>query len=107
MSKPGFTPKFPFAVAKRTFFSAPLCHIEVRKRSLATDDTGNASRPLFPLRDGDRTEQTCLAADFSGADARLPGAVRAGDGGALQADRHRLLRQSRPQRADRRGARYR
>src|SRR5258708_39620180 len=58
-----------------------------------------SSRP--PLRNGDRTEQIVLAADLSGADAGVSGAVRARDGGALQADHQRLLRQSRPQRADR------
>src|SRR3982075_2857641 len=75
-----------------------------RNRLLATEDIGNACRPLLPLRDGDRTEQTLLTTDFPGADAGLPGAVRAGHDRAVQADRHGVLRQSRSQRADRRRA---
>ena len=64
----------------------------------------NALRPLLPLRNGDRTEQTVLAPDFPGADAGVPGALYAGGGRALQADHRGVLCQSRPQRADRRGA---
>ena len=107
-SKPGFTPKFPVPPQSDRnwpFFPAPLCHIGGPKAAPSQRMTSaNAFRPLFPLRDGDRTDQAVLAADFPGADAGVPGAVRAGHGRALQADRHRLLRQSRPQRADRRGA---
>ncbi len=105
--EPGFTWKFAFLASdspQPAFFSASLCHIGDRKRFLATDDIGNAFRPLFPLRDGDRTGQIVLATDFPGADAGVPRAVRAGDDRALQADHHSLFRQPRAQRADRRGA---
>ena len=69
-------------------FSPPRCAILApQTRLFATDDTRNALRPLRPLRNGDRADQTVVAPDFPGADAGVPGAVRAGHGGALQADR--------------------
>ena len=49
--------------------------------------SSNVLRLRLPLRDGDRTDQTVLAADLPGADAGVPGAVRAGHGRAVQADR--------------------
>src|SRR3979490_1292954 len=98
-SKRGFTAEVPSSRRKRTatgLFSRRRCAILVpQNRLLATDHIGNAFRPLFPLRDGDRTEQTVLPTDFPGRDARLPGALRAADGGALQADNRLVLRQSR------------
>ena len=86
-------------------FSRPRCAIlRAEKRSLATDDTAMPSGPSSRSAMEIEFDQTVLAADLPGADAGVPGAVRAGRGRALQADHRRLLRQSRPQRADRRGA---
>src|ERR1700730_3843069 len=69
---------FPCEIDRNWLFSRPLCHIGARNRLLATDDTGNAFSLLFPLRDGDRTDQTVLASDFPAVDAGVPGALRTG-----------------------------
>ena len=108
MSKPGFRAKFHHRlpeIAASGFFLQPAVPYWFPSAGFSQRMTpANALRPLLPLRHGDRTEQTVLAPDFPGADAGVPGAVRAGHGRALQADHHGVLRQSRPQRADRRGA---
>ena len=110
MSKPGFSAEVPPSVhlksrLLRAFFSSRAVPYWLPRRGFSQRMTpANALRPLLPLRNGDRTDQTVLAPDFPGADAGVPGAVRAGHGRALQADHRRLLRQSRPQRPDRRGA---
>ena len=59
------------------FFGLALCHSARRKQAFVTDDTGHAVRRLAPLLPRHRVHQAVLAPHLPGADAGVPGPVRA------------------------------
>ena len=83
--------------------SAPRCAIVGQNKFGTTRGDGDDDARL-PHGDRHRVQQAVVAANLPGPDAGVPGAVRAGRGGAVQAGDHRVLRQSGAERADRRGA---